>query len=1123
MRPEARPVFYNESGHRARVTNGALLLISCLAALGLLALVYGMLVAPNLPVAERQASDATAPHAEMINRRVVVADPINPALNRQVPAAAMQALRLAYLSSNGNAFTSLKQHAGDLDGLLPDWLELRQEDGRIRIQVDGKSAEVLQWLKTNAQQLQVFPVISSSLTKHETNVALALPAARARVIAEIIGYLQENELSGITLQLPDATPFNERILVQFVRDLRERLSATQRKLIVMTSLTDGPVRIGEFSKVADYVLVATHDNVQAGRPAPIAPQGWLESQLGSVFARVDPGKVIVSIGSLAFDWDPTGRMKQISVPAAWTAMRNNGKSLAFDQRSLNATVRYRDGDGRPHEIWMLDAVTGFNHLRAALAHRPAGVALWALGYEDAGIWATLGRTKLPDSTALGALETLQPGGDLFGSLNVALVSATPGGAGRRTLAYNERVGLIVGQAIAQAPSQAQVITRSPVAKNLVALTFDDGPDPNYTGRVLDILREKGAKATFYIVGRNALQAPGLLKRIYDEGHDIGNHTFSHPRLMESGRERIAVELNMAQRVIEAQTGVRTTLFRPPQAYTSLAFLDTSPLLVEVATELGYQIGALDADSYDWAAAGFGGVKKIHVVDLVVRTVGGGRGQIVLMHDSGGNRQLTIDALPDIIDQLHAKGFRFVTTHELVGAPRDAVMPQTRAPSLTDALSTEAWRVGAHSAAWLSDAVPAIAIATSVLAIFRLTLIIIGATAHRLRGGHRIPAAGPEPKGIAVLVPAYNEEIVILKTIRTLLGSTVADRIEIIVIDDGSTDETASVVREAFGTTGAVQIFTKANGGKAAALNFGLQKTSAEIIVAIDGDTVLLPDAIERLARHFADPRIGAVAGTVSVGNRTSLIARFQALEYTLSQNLDRRAFELINAIGVVPGAIGAWRREALLAVGGYSSDTLAEDADLTVSLELAGWKVVCEPRARALTEAPERLGAFLKQRFRWMFGTLQVAYKHGAASLRRPRGVSFVLVPNVLLFQFLFTLLAPLMDLILLFTVVTSVIDIVTAGARGQGHETLELLAAYWLVFQVFDLLAGCAALLLHGPSTEWRLLPLLVLQRFCYRQLLYVTAIRTLLTALRGTFVGWGKLVRTGSVDLPVAPARSA
>jgi cellulose synthase/poly-beta-1,6-N-acetylglucosamine synthase-like glycosyltransferase len=315
----------------------------------------------------------------------------------------------------------------------------------------------------------------------------------------------------------------------------------------------------------------------------------------------------------------------------------------------------------------------------------------------------------------------------------------------------------------------------------------------------------------------------------------------------------------------------------------------------------------------------------------------------------------------------------------------------------------------------------------------------------------------------------------------------------------------------------VRLYSKPNGGKAVALNHGIKQTNEEIIICIDGDTVLLPDAIEHLVRHFADPAVGAVAGSVYVGNQKNLITRFQALEYTMSQNLDRRAFDHFNAIGVVPGAIGAWRRRAVLDVGGYSSDTLAEDADLTISLERCGWKVVYEPRALALTEAPESVRAFLKQRFRWMFGTLQVAYKHSDSLSEHPTGVSMIMIPNVFLFQFAFTLLAPLMDLLLLWTVSSEIASyLLSSTMPTSGPQTSLMLAEYWLLFQTFDLLAATAALMLNGMSSEWKLMPLMLIQRFCYRQLLYFVVMQTLLTAIRGSLVGWGKLVRTGNVHVP-------
>ena len=176
------------------------------------------------------------------------------------------------------------------------------------------------------------------------------------------------------------------------------------------------------------------------------------------------------------------------------------------------------------------------------------------------------------------------------------VHFTPGNTGKRTFSYNEKLGLIVGQSITKTPTQAVVTTLLPVDPKLIALTFDDGPDAAYTGQILDILADKNAKATFYVIGRNAFQFPDLLRRIYREGHDIGNHTFSHASLTESGSDRISLELNATQRIFELEIGVRTTLFRPPTAFDNLSYLDESPQLIESATKLGYYLAPLEVDS-----------------------------------------------------------------------------------------------------------------------------------------------------------------------------------------------------------------------------------------------------------------------------------------------------------------------------------------------------------------------------------------------------------------------------------------------------------------------------------------------------------------------------------------------
>ena len=351
----------------------------------------------------------------------------------------------------------------------------------------------------------------------------------------------------------------------------------------------------------------------------------------------------------------------------------------------------------------------------------------------------------------------------------------------------------------------------------------------------------------------------------------------------------------------------------------------------------------------------------------------------------------------------------------------------------------------------------------------------------------------------MLIPAFNEEKVICKTVASVLASSTTIDFDVIVVDDGSSDRTAEAVRETFSGDRRVRVYTKANGGKASALNFGLARTDAEVVLIIDADTVLAARAPELLARHFADPRIGAVAGNAIVGNPVNLITRFQALEYITGQNLDRRAFELANAIGVVPGAISAWRRRALIEAGGFPSDTLAEDADATIALERRGWRVIYEPAAAALTEAPETLRAFLKQRFRWVFGTLQVAHKHAGAVLRgKPLGVALITVPNVYIFQMGFALLAPLMDAAL-------VLDLVRAAAgphrigRHGGRAPRPRGAVLALVPSARY--RGGSGRNSHQRSGErLELLPLTLLQRFCYRQLLYMVALRSIARRSRDT-----------------------
>jgi cellulose synthase/poly-beta-1,6-N-acetylglucosamine synthase-like glycosyltransferase len=489
------------------------------------------------------------------------------------------------------------------------------------------------------------------------------------------------------------------------------------------------------------------------------------------------------------------------------------------------------------------------------------------------------------------------------------------------------------------------------------------------------------------------------------------------------------------------------------------------------------------------------------------------GQIVLLHDGGGDRAQTVEALPQIIEQLKARGFRFVTVSELAGLQQEQTMPPVaqREGFMPDAdsvsfsiLSTGGWIL--H---WLF-------IVGIVLGIARLVFIGALALAQKVRARKRqvIGAGTAFDPFISVIVPAYMEERVIAKTIRSLLASDYQNY-EIIIVDDGSSDRTSEVVRDEFSTDARVRLFTIENSGKAEALSVGLRHAKGEVIIGLDADTMFDSQTILALARRFADPATGAVAGNAKVGNRINTLTRWQALEYITAQNLDRRAFASLNCITVVPGAVGAWRRDLLERAGGFSSDTIAEDQDLTLRVRKLGYKIGYEETAIAWTEAPDTLKGLSKQRFRWSFGTLQCMWKHKGA-LFNPRygSLGFIAMPNVWVFQIIFPLISPVMDLMMLWALVSAVINRLEHGTEYNSSNLKQVLF-YYALFLLVDWLAAAFAFLLEKRE-QWSLLWWLFLQRFGYRQVMYKVMVKSVVAAGRGALVGWGKLERKATAEVP-------
>ena len=647
------------------------------------------------------------------------------------------------------------------------------------------------------------------------------------------------------------------------------------------------------------------------------------------------------------------------------------------------------------------------------------------------------------------------------------------------------------------PAPAEVVGGGPVLRldqdgrltsrgmptKTIALTFDDGPDPRWTPEILDALARHHAHATFFVIGSKVNESPELTRRILAEGHDIGAHTFTHVELAAAPAWRRRLEMTLAQNAIAGVTGRQAILMRPPYSSETSALTADEYAAVRDATAGEYLTVLADLDTKDWARPG---VDKI----VAAGTPASGAGAVVMFHDGGGDRSQTVAAVERLLTALGDRGYHFTTISAAIGVPANPDA-STGAQRRGDAL-----RAAQSVSGWLADAMTVLLGVAIGLAVLRLAVQVVTARIHvrrvRRRSDRRLVFLGP----VSVVVPAYNEAANIAATVRSLVASDYP-HVEIIVVDDGSTDNTADIVRRL--RLPNVRVFRQRNAGKPAALNTGIAAARHGLLVLVDGDTAFEPNAVGRLVQPFADSDVGAVSGNTKVANRGGLLGRWQHLEYVIGFNLDRRLFEIADCMPTVPGAIGAFRREALADVGGVPSATLAEDTDLTMSIIRAGWRVVYEESAIAWTEAPSTLRQLWRQRYRWCFGTMQAIWKHrraigehGLGGKLGRRGLVYLL-----LFQVLLPLAAPAVDVYAVY---------------GFLFLPLGQVAAVWVGFMALQVFTAAYALHLDRE----RLGPLwaLPLQQVVYRQLMYLVVVQSTVTALIGIRLRWHRMARRGAAS---------
>ena len=945
-------VFQDHGGRRWRWLRAMLVIFGAVLGLLLAGLGVSVVLRPRLPDL-KLLSAAPVEEKRVFMERVRAARGTDPGWG-QSTAALTPVLPVAravhgapevagyYVNWDDNSFSSLKAHLTNLTELDPEWLHYTTAG--LTPDDPAKTVTLLTYLKSQKTNLRLVPLVNNydNGTQRWDSRSLAAmlrdPGKRASVQAGLIAHGQQVGGGGLMIDFEQVPPSAQANLVTFMRELHRRTQALGWRLNMALPLDDDSYDYAALGAATDRVhLMAYDQHTDGGEPGPVAAQGWLQTTLQTRLNQVKATQVVLDVGNYGYDWLEQGPVAStLSFQDALTGARGAGVRPHLDPASLNPTYAYTDDKGKAHTVWYLDAVSAFNQVQAARRLGVNQVGLWRMGTEDPRVWQLLNPRALGAAGLNAMLATnLRPlpyGYDLSykGRGELLRVVSWPQD-GLRDVTYQAASGLITAERLIK-PASPFVIGRwGKTAPRDIALTFDDGPDPDWTPRLLDILKAEQVPATFFVVGVQVQQHPELLRRMLLDGHEIGSHSFTHPNLSMVSGTQTGLELDATQRLIASVLGHGTLLFRPPFAEDVEPATPEQARVLQQASERGYVTVGMGVDPEDWAKPG-----ARQIAESVLRQVKAGAGQVVLLHDAGGNRAQTVAALPGIIQELRRNGYRLVTVSQLVGLSRDQVMPKVSGVG-TWLTRASGWGFGLVTGfGWL---LAALFVTGIVLSCLRLACIsVLGLLEAFGRRGQALP---PISAPITVLVPAYNEARVINATIASLLTQEtgMGRTVRVLVIDDGSSDDTAAVARALYGGHPQVEIYSFPNGGKASALNHGLRLANTEVVVVIDADTVLAPGALTCLAAHFADPRVAAVAGNAKVGNRVNLLTRWQALEYITAQNVERRAMALLNCVSVVPGAIGAWRREVLVGLGGFASDTLAEDADLTLRVLAAGHRV----------------------------------------------------------------------------------------------------------------------------------------------------------------------------------------
>jgi len=1000
-----------------------------------------------------------------------------------------------YVNWDPNSSISLHKNISQLNMILPEWIFQKDTKGNLDVRIQNENLDFIQ-----NHKVAVVPMLSNYFNKRwngdSTYIMLKNPKTRKLLITRIKNLLEKNDFQGINIDLENLPRAAHPYLLQFSKELSTTLHAEGYITTIDINPTDEGVTYKDIAQYYDFIfLMAYNEHSPDDPPGSISSMNFVENSIDAAMKEVASDKIILCLASYGFDWEKGKSGTRITYQGLISTAKERNEPVHFNFGQSDLTLYYYDDNGNEHEAHCNDATGTYNLMRTAQDYNAAGVVLWFLGSEDDRIWNYYSQDldvnflkmkpfnykKLEYISSIMSVN-YEGKGEILEMINEP-------DHGHTKIEFNQVDQLITDEQYLLLPSAYMLKRFGADNPKKIALTFDDGPNNDYTPKILDVLKEKKCPATFFVTGSNIQNNIPLIRREYKEGHEIGNHTFTHPNLELTSDNRERVELRSTRLLMESILGYSTLLFRPPYITDAEPTTLTQIKSLAVAHDEGFISVTSYIDTNDWE-------EDVSADSILARAIARQHlGNIILMHDAGGDRSESVVALPKIIDYYRKQGYEFVTVSALMGKTRDQVMPPVNTQfRFTDSLDLIFFTL---TFLW-EHFLDGFFIVAIMLIILRLLSIGVLSIFQKWKENKNKEIQKVYFPKVSIIVPAFNEEINAVRTVDYLLKSSYLD-IEIIFVDDGSLDLTYTKIKTTFENNQKVKVLTKPNGGKAAALNFGIEQATGEILVCIDADTILPIDAISKMIPLFADSKVGAVAGNVRVGNTLNMLTNWQSIEYTTSQNFDRRAYDAVNAILVVPGAIGAFRKTAMVEIDGFTTDTLAEDCDLTLRMLRSGYVIRTCNEALALTEAPETLRMFLKQRSRWTFGMMQSFWKHRDLLFSfKKANIGWVALPNLLIFNFIIPVFSPLVDVLFIVGLFT--------------HDSAQYVFFYLLYYFIDCLIASLAYHFDHQKFTLRKALYLFV-QRFVYRQLLFFVLFKAYIKAIKGELVSWGVLKRTGNV----------